>query len=153
MSSRTYASSLELRDLPRQTPPSRLQSSSQRSSRRSEQNGRSNDTAVVEQHLEPTDRGPAAWRLLGAAFVFEALLWGKVSHCFLNITNIETSRFSTFLWSVPELLLSPSAICQQSVHSDRRHGCLRNFVPWSPIGHSDDKALFEISKTDDMVGL
>ncbi|GJN73963.1 hypothetical protein PLICBS_008047 [Purpureocillium lilacinum] len=29
-----------------------------------------------EQQLDPTDRGPAAWKLLGTAFVFEALLWG-----------------------------------------------------------------------------
>lgn len=29
------------------------------------------------QHLRPTDGGVAAWRLLLAAFVFEALLWGK----------------------------------------------------------------------------
>jgi hypothetical protein len=30
------------------------------------------------QELEPADGGPAAWRLLVAAFVFEALLWGKL---------------------------------------------------------------------------
>lgn len=29
--------------------------------------------------LAPTDGGPAAWRLLVAAFVFEALLWGTRS--------------------------------------------------------------------------
>jgi hypothetical protein len=34
-------------------------------------------TRVVEQQLEPADSGAAAWRLLGAAFVFEALFWGK----------------------------------------------------------------------------
>ncbi|KAJ5303553.1 MFS monocarboxylate [Penicillium atrosanguineum] len=28
------------------------------------------------QQLEPTDQGPAAWRLLCIAFVFESLLWG-----------------------------------------------------------------------------
>ncbi|KAH7416878.1 major facilitator superfamily domain-containing protein [Cadophora sp. MPI-SDFR-AT-0126] len=31
---------------------------------------------VVIQQLLPADGGPAAWRLLVAAFVFEALLWG-----------------------------------------------------------------------------
>lgn len=31
----------------------------------------------VEQELAPVDGGPAAWKLLCAAFVFEALLWGK----------------------------------------------------------------------------
>ncbi|KAF2148596.1 MFS general substrate transporter [Myriangium duriaei CBS 260.36] len=30
----------------------------------------------AEFQLEPTDRGRAAWQLLGTAFVFEALLWG-----------------------------------------------------------------------------
>jgi hypothetical protein len=31
---------------------------------------------VVVQQLEPADGGTAAWRLLIAAFIFEALLWG-----------------------------------------------------------------------------
>ncbi|OZJ01535.1 hypothetical protein BZG36_05671 [Bifiguratus adelaidae] len=30
----------------------------------------------VSQQLEPADGGPAAWRLLWATFIFEALLWG-----------------------------------------------------------------------------
>lgn len=30
----------------------------------------------VYQQLKPVDGGPAAWRLLIAAFVFEAILWG-----------------------------------------------------------------------------
>jgi len=41
------------------------------------QNKVSQDSREVQQYLEPTYRGIAAWRLLGAAFVFEALLWGK----------------------------------------------------------------------------
>lgn len=35
------------------------------------------DTIVRAQQLEPADRGLAAWRLLIAAFVFEALLCGQ----------------------------------------------------------------------------
>lgn len=35
------------------------------------------DQGVVIQQLLPADGGVAAWRLLIAAFVFEALLWGK----------------------------------------------------------------------------
>jgi hypothetical protein len=31
----------------------------------------------TEQELAPVDGGPAAWKLLCAAFVFETLLWGK----------------------------------------------------------------------------
>ncbi|KAI1427776.1 major facilitator superfamily domain-containing protein [Xylaria sp. FL1777] len=36
---------------------------------------RTNPTRA-EQELAPVDGGPAAWRLLAAAFIFEALLWG-----------------------------------------------------------------------------
>lgn len=31
---------------------------------------------ILIQQLAPADGGPGAWRLLAAAFVFEALLWG-----------------------------------------------------------------------------
>lgn len=31
----------------------------------------------TEQELAPIDGGSAAWRLVCAAFMFEALLWGK----------------------------------------------------------------------------
>lgn len=42
-----------------------------------ERNEGSDDAAVIQHHIEPADRGSTAWKLLGAAFVFEALLWGK----------------------------------------------------------------------------
>lgn len=32
---------------------------------------------AVEQHLEAADGGAAAWRILGAAFMFEAVLFGE----------------------------------------------------------------------------
>jgi len=32
----------------------------------------------VEQYLEPVDRGLAAWRLLGSAFIVEAFFWGRI---------------------------------------------------------------------------
>lgn len=32
---------------------------------------------IVIQQLKPVDGGPDAWRVLIAAFIFEALLWGK----------------------------------------------------------------------------
>jgi hypothetical protein len=35
------------------------------------------ESEITEQALAPADGGPAAWRLLLAAFVFEALLWGN----------------------------------------------------------------------------
>lgn len=38
---------------------------------------------IVVQQLKPVDGGPDAWRVLIAAFVFEALLWGiQSSHKF-----------------------------------------------------------------------
>lgn len=41
------------------------------------------DRDVIEQHLAPVDHGGAAWKLLGTAFVFEALLWGEPSFLLL----------------------------------------------------------------------
>jgi len=38
------------------------------------------NVVIIEQNLAPADKGAAAWRLLGAAFVFEALLWGRGLH-------------------------------------------------------------------------
>ncbi|KAI1150388.1 major facilitator superfamily domain-containing protein [Nemania diffusa] len=38
--------------------------------------GNSASGTGMEQELAPVDGGPAAWKLLSAAFVFEALLWG-----------------------------------------------------------------------------
>jgi hypothetical protein len=35
------------------------------------------DGRVAQHQLAPVDGGIAAWRLLGAAFVFETLFWGK----------------------------------------------------------------------------
>ena len=35
------------------------------------------NSAGPEQQLEPADGGAAAWKILAAAFVFEAVLFGK----------------------------------------------------------------------------
>ena len=40
-----------------------------------------------DRQLEPADRGLAAWKVLCAAFMFEAVLWGedlKLSTCFIE---------------------------------------------------------------------
>ena len=40
-----------------------------------------------DQQLEPADRGLAAWKVLCAAFMFEAVLWGedlKLSTCLIE---------------------------------------------------------------------
>jgi hypothetical protein len=36
------------------------------------------DSETAPQSLQPVDGGIAAWRVLIAAFVFEALLWGGI---------------------------------------------------------------------------
>lgn len=80
MSSSTYASSLELQERSPPTPPQLPPASAQPvGALHPSQNRDSHDLRVVhvEQHLEPADRGTAAWRLLGAMFIFEALFWGK----------------------------------------------------------------------------
>ncbi len=43
------------------------------------QHGISDDGEIFQPQLDPADRGLAAWRLLGVAFVFEALLWGTLA--------------------------------------------------------------------------
>ena len=79
MSPRTYATSLELQNWPVQTPLENAQSAAEPIPFHSDQDGISQNAAVSHQHVELPDQGPAAWRLLGAAFAFEALLWGGSS--------------------------------------------------------------------------
>ena len=86
------------------------------------------DTANVETHelqdisveegeaaghsLPPCDGGRAAWTLIAAAYVFEALLWGHYS-CVPEVIDRwlrSTLRLPTVLWSVPGLLLSTLTI-------------------------------------------
>ena len=43
----------------------------------SEQNRRNRHNVGVEQQLAPADGGAAAWKVLCAAFTFEAVLWGQ----------------------------------------------------------------------------
>lgn len=64
---------------------------------------------LTGQGLAPTDRGPAAWRLLVAAFVFEALLWGNALSQLLTkgigLMQIEP-RLPSVVRSLPKLLFS-----------------------------------------------
>ena len=45
--------------------------------RHSSTNARLEDVGGVEQQLEPADGGAAAWKVLCATFVFEAVLFGE----------------------------------------------------------------------------
>jgi hypothetical protein len=62
------------------------------------------------QQLAPVDGGIAAWRLLGAAFVFETLLWGK-SLCYPKKLMLTCNRVSVVLWCFPGLLLKNPSLC------------------------------------------
>jgi hypothetical protein len=79
MSPTTYVSSLELQGRAQQNAPQLPRPYVQPIPFHSNQNAASHDNRSLQQHLEPVDSGAAAWKLLGAAFVFEALFWGKVS--------------------------------------------------------------------------
>ena len=65
------------RGLESQIPPTALQPSP------SDGNGQSNDFQGINQQLKPADGGAAAWKVLFAAFMFEALLWGKPCDCLM----------------------------------------------------------------------
>jgi hypothetical protein len=80
MSTTITTSSIELQERTWQQPPQLAQSSTEPVSSRLSRDEAHEDTRDFHQSLEPADRGAAAWRLLGAAFVFEALLWGKTFH-------------------------------------------------------------------------
>lgn len=50
-----------------------------------------------EFQLAPADRGLPAWKLLGAAFVFEALLWGLCQTCPCDLYRILMLGIQGFL--------------------------------------------------------
>lgn len=66
------------------------------------------DDSVVMRQLQPVDGGVAAWRLLVAAFVFEALLWGAASSK-PSIALADHYRLSNIFRRFPRLLfLTPT---------------------------------------------
>ena len=77
MSSTTSAPPLELQQRSQQQPHRITETHAEPVSSHLNPNALLLHNTEFEQYLEPADRGLAAWRLLGAAFVFEALLWGK----------------------------------------------------------------------------
>ena len=75
MMSRRRRSSIELEDQGNTTPANQSVEAPQGS--RSSSNAELTDTGVVEQQLERADGGAAAWKVLCATFVFEAVLFGE----------------------------------------------------------------------------
>ena len=73
----TITASIELGNWNQNQPAVQTAPASTSSTTTAINNSNEPDDALVQQ-LEPADGGLAAWRLLVAAFVFEALLWGKL---------------------------------------------------------------------------
>ena len=59
---------------------------------------------TVAQDLQPADGGQAAWRLLTAAFVFEALMWGEHSNISVESNFPDGVRIPAIIWRIPRLL-------------------------------------------------
>ena len=91
MSSRGRGSSIQLETSERstfQTPRTEHFPSTDENSLLDEARG-------VNQQLKPADRGAAAWKVLFAAFVFEALLWGKLRNCHMLYPSVDISLNSS----------------------------------------------------------
>ena len=75
-------------------------------------NARLGDVGGVEQQLEPADGGAAAWKVLCATFVFEAVLFGEHDLGFYkSMLSPEKSpteqidfRLFCVIWCLPKLL-------------------------------------------------
>jgi hypothetical protein len=63
------------------------------------------DSRSAGQELAPVDRGPAAWRLLFTAFVFETLLWGKMIGQIKMRMLKQRPRIPSLFWRLSRLLL------------------------------------------------
>ena len=77
MTTTTIIASIELGNWNQSQPAVQTTPASTSSTTTTIHNSNEPDDTLIQQ-LEPADGGPAAWRLLVAAFVFEALLWGKL---------------------------------------------------------------------------
>lgn len=102
------------------------------------------------EDLLPVDGGLAAWRLLLAAFVFEALLWGNrppkpntqlsmISLISTKAVSDEMRRLSSFIRSIPRLLHSATAIQRQLLHLGGRNYCMWLFLSGC-AGHGPSRA-------------
>lgn len=113
------------------------------------------ESTQAGQVLAPIDGGVAAWRLLGAAFVFETLLWGEIDWLeriasMVPAADKVDSRISTLVWRLPRLLLTDARVCGQPVHIGRGDDCVWVGVPGSAGGHAADPAVPAVPAADDM---
>ncbi|KAK5633248.1 hypothetical protein RRF57_008963 [Xylaria bambusicola] len=94
--------------------------------------GRSSRRCASKQNMAPVDGGSAAWKLLCAAFMFEALLWDEANRGAAN----EYYRFSTLLWRLSVILLQNSARLDSAI--------------WASDSHSRSSALLAVVATYDL---
>ena len=76
-------------------------------------NGNPDNIQGVDQQLKPADGGITAWKVLFAAFMFEALLWGKLTHHYIlnpsrSSFNLIFSRLSHLFRRLSRLLCKDS---------------------------------------------
>ena len=90
---------------------------------RSSSNAELTDTGVVEQQLERADGGAAAWKVLCATFVFEAVLFGEHHlDCCLEKTH-SSDRLQAFPYrSVCSKTITRSSQNSRATHTYRSSG-------------------------------
>ena len=145
-------SDIELHDLPARTELSQEPSNTAA--------GMEELQDVNGQSLPPYDGGRAAWSLLLAAFVFEALLWGptmgsvKAVLDFATILLLTTSnRLSIIIRRLPGLLLSATPIPKRPLYLCNWHDSIWYIVYGCTDRHSSHQALFQVQEADDMCRL
>lgn len=95
------------------------------------------DVGGVALQLEPADGGAAAWRVLFAAFMFEAVLFGDYRlslHPSKPVDETFTycidSRLLSLIWCFPKLLYQASRIQGKLVSTYRRDNGVWYTVSW-----------------------
>ena len=110
------------------------------------------DVGGVEQQLEAADGGAAAWRILYAAFMFEAVLFGEdlsILHPMRLVDGRFTycieSRLLGLIWCFPELLYKAPRIRGQSIYTYSRDNGIWHIISWRPRNGRFCQALSTLS--------
>lgn len=110
------------------------------------------DVGGVEQQLEAADGGAAAWKILCAAFMFEAVLFGEDLASLHPIRFVDgrftygiESRFLGLLWCFPELLYKAPRIQGQSIYTYSRDNGIWHTISWRPRNGRFCQALSTLS--------
>jgi hypothetical protein len=143
MTNTAPATALELSDLPREQGDSTSPQADAGQQIEAHENN--------VQSLPPPDGGRAAWRLLIAAFVFEACLWGTLPFNDRLIPPTNTSpRLSTVFRRLPKLLLSDSRVQRLTLHLHRWYRRQWHVVPGSAFHHPLHQTLLKVPQAYDL---